>query len=326
MNELYPMKFKPRFKEKIWGGQRMKTSLGMDFSPLPNCGEAWVLSGVPGNESVLMNGFLAGNELTELVEVYMDDLVGEKVFERFHTEFPILVKFIDSNDYLSIQVHPDDALAGRRGLGNGKSEMWYILEADPGAEIIDGFNRKTDPAMYGEYMEKKRIREILNVEKVEKESVYYIPAGRIHALGPGLLLAEIQQTSDTTYRIYDWDRVDENGKSRELHVDLARDAINFAIPDSYRTSYHKVMNQSTPLVDNPHFTTQLLGFNKPIRKDYSFLDSFVIYLCVDGKMRVESGHAIENIKKGELLLIPAMLDEVVLVPANECKILEVFIS
>ena len=324
MNVLYPMKFRPLFKDKIWGGQRIRTSLGLDFSPLPNCGEAWVLSGVPGSESVLVNGYLAGNELPELVEVYMDDLVGEKVFEKFSNEFPILVKFIDSNDYLSIQVHPDDALAASRGIGSGKSEMWYILDAEPGAEIIDGFNRKTDREIYQQFLGNKRLKEILNVEKVKKEEVYSIPAGRIHALGPGILLAEIQQTSDVTYRIFDWDRVDEKGKSRELHIDLALDAIDFRKPEFTRASYRKVKNQSSSLVVNPHFTTQILDFNKAIRKDYSLLDSFVIYLCVDGKARVECGQTVESLKKGEVMLIPAVIEEVVLTPTNECRILEIF--
>jgi mannose-6-phosphate isomerase len=326
MNELYPMKFKPLFKDKIWGGDRMKKILGMDYSPLPNCGEAWVLSGVPGSETIVTNGFLKGNELNELVEVYMEDLVGEDVFERYGNEFPLLIKFIDSNDALSIQVHPDDALAARRGLGNGKSEMWYILEAEPGAEVISGFNRKIDEKTYLEFVEKNKIIEILNKEKAQKGDVFYIPAGRVHALGPGILLAEIQQSSDTTYRIYDWDRVDDKGKSRELHLDLALEAIDFNIPDSYRTNYRKVLNQTASLVDSPHFTTQVLTFDKAIKKDYSELDSFVIYVCVEGDIRIECGSSVESIKKGEAILVPAIAEKVILSPSKESRILEVFIS
>ncbi len=326
MNELYPMKFKPRFKEKIWGGDRMKTILGMDYSPLPNCGEAWVLSGVPGSETKVTNGFLQGNELNELVEIYMEDLVGEAAFDHYGNEFPLLVKFIDSNDSLSIQVHPDDSLAARRGIGNGKSEMWYILQAEAGAEIISGFNRKMDLNTYQEFLGKKRLTEILNTEKAHKGDVFYIPAGRIHALGPGILLAEIQQTSDTTYRIYDWDRVDKDGKARELNQDLALDAIDFTVPDSYRTPYRKTLNQTTSLVDSTHFTTQLLVFDKAIRKDYAALDSFVIYVCVEGAIRVESQSSLETLKKGEVLLIPATTENVILSPSLESRILEVFIS
>jgi len=326
MNELYPMKFIPRFKDKIWGGERMKTVLGMDYSPLPNCGEAWVLSGVPGSGTKVANGFLKGNELNELVEVYMEDLVGEAAFDRYGNEFPLLVKFIDSHDFLSIQVHPDDEFAARHGIGNGKSEMWYILEAEPGAEIINGFNRKTNAKTYLEFLEKNEITKILNTEIVHKGDVYYIPAGRIHALGPGILLAEIQQTSDTTYRIYDWDRVDDKGKGRELHLDLALEALDFTIPDSYHTPYRKVLNQTASLVDSPHFTTQFLAFDKAIRKDYSALDSFVIYVCVEGSIRVECGSSLESLKKGEVLLIPATAEHVILSPLIESGILEVFIS
>jgi mannose-6-phosphate isomerase len=255
----------------------------------------------------------------------MEDLVGEATFERYGNEFPLLIKFIDSNDSLSIQVHPDDELAARRGIGNGKSEMWYILEAEPGAEIISGFNRKTDARTYLEFLENHRLIEILNTEKANKGDVFYIPAGRVHSLGPGILLAEIQQTSDTTYRIFDWDRVDEKGKARELHLDLALDAIDFTVPDSYRTTYRKVLNQTVPLIDNSHFTTQILAFDKGIRKDYSALDSFVIYVCVEGMMRVECGSSLESLKKGEVLLIPATAENVSLSPTKECRILEVFI-
>jgi mannose-6-phosphate isomerase len=326
MNELYPMKFNPIFKEKIWGGDRIKTVLGMNYSPLPNCGEAWVLSGVPDNGTIVSNGFLKGNELNELVEVYMDDLVGEAAFERYKTEFPLLIKFIDSNDSLSIQVHPDDTLARRRGLGNGKSEMWYILESEPGAEIIDGFNRKLDLKIYQEYLKNNKLTEILNTEKVHKGEVYNIPAGRIHALGPGILLTEIQQTSDVTYRIYDWDRIDDKGHTRELHQDLALEAIDFSMPDSFRTPYKKLLNQTTPLIDTVHFTTSLISFDKAIMKDYSELDSFVIYVCIEGKVRIEMGSSIESLKKGEVLLIPATAGKVILSPTEQSGILEVFIS
>jgi mannose-6-phosphate isomerase len=319
------MKFRPLFKDKIWGGDRIKTVLGMKYL-LPNCGEAWVLSGVPGNETTVTNGFLKGNELNELVEVYMEDLVGEVAYERYGNEFPLLIKFIDSNDSLSVQVHPDDMLASKRGIGNGKSEMWYILEAEPEAEIINGFNRKLDIETYLDFLGKNNLIEILNFEKAHKGDVFYIPAGRVHALGPGILLAEIQQTSDITYRIYDWGRVDEKGNARELHQELALEAIDFNLPDSYSTKYRKVVNQTESLVSTPHFTTQILSFDKAIRKDYSELDSFVIYVCVDGKLTVEWRSSPEVLKKGEVLLIPAMAEKVLLSPLMESRILEVFIS
>ena len=325
MNNLYPLKFNPVFRDKIWGGDRIRTVLGMDFSPLPNCGEAWVLSGVPGSQTLVSNGFLKGNELNELVEIYMDELLGESVFDKFKDEFPLLIKFIDSNDYLSIQVHPDDALAAKRKIGNGKSEMWYFMHAEKDAELISGFNRKIDQKIYLEHLEKKNLREILNTEKVKAGDVFYIPAGRVHALGPGLLLAEIQQTSDTTYRIYDWDRVDENGVSRELHTELALEAIDYTFHDSYRTSYPKTKNQLTTLVDSPHFFTSVLDFNRPLTRDYGFLDSFVICLCVEGSALVKYDQGKLELKKGEVLLVPAVMEEISLLPSPECRILEVYI-
>ncbi len=248
MNKLYPMKFTPLFRDKIWGGQKIKSVLDMNFGALPNCGEAWVLSGVGGNETVVANGFLEGNELNELVEIYMDDLVGGKVYEKYQNEFPILVKFIDANDYLSIQVHPDDALAQKRGIGNGKTEMWYIISADEGSELIAGFNKKMTQKTYLDHLESKRLKEILNVEKVSAGDVFFIPAGRVHALGPGILLAEIQQTSDTTYRIYDWDRLDDKGNSRQLHTAEALEAIDFNVYDTYRSAYPAIKNTSIEVV------------------------------------------------------------------------------
>jgi mannose-6-phosphate isomerase len=325
MNSLYPLKFTPVFKEKIWGGEKIRTSLGLDFSPLPNCGEAWVLSGVPGSETIVSNGFLKGNTLNELLEIYMDELVGEKVFEKHPEEFPVLIKFIDSNEWLSIQVHPDDTLARKRNLGNGKSEMWYVLEAEQGSEIIAGFSQKVDRMTYIEHLKQKRLKEILNFEKVSKGDVFYMPAGRIHAMGPGILIAEIQQTSDTTYRIYDWDRVDGAGNSRELHTELALDAIDFNVHDHYRTRYKPLINQQAEMVHTPHFNTDLLTINQPIDRDHAILDSFVIQLCVDGAYRIESDGGSEAIMKGEAVLIPAITGEVRMIPEKAASVLEIYV-
>jgi mannose-6-phosphate isomerase len=323
---LYPLKFKPVFKEKIWGGQKIRTSLGLDFTPLTNCGEAWALSGVSGCQTVVANGFLEGNELNELLEIYMDELVGEKVFRQYPGEFPILVKFIDANDWLSIQVHPDDALAAQRNIGHGKTEMWYILDAEPDAALITGFNRKMDAATYLRFLEEKRLKEVLNFEKVHKDDVFFIPAGRVHALGPGILLAEIQQTSDTTYRIYDWDRLDADGKSRELHLEEALGAIDFKHVDSYRTTYRQSLNKASTLVDCPFFTTNLLDADRETAKDYSSLDSFVIYLCVAGKGEIRSGDVTVPLTPGEVVLLPAVTEGVFVLPEPNIKILEVYIS
>ena len=322
---LYPLKFRPLFKDKIWGGSKIKTSLGLDFSPLSVCGEAWVLSGVPGCQTVVSNGFLEGNELNEILEIYMDELVGEKTYEKYRDEFPILVKFIDANDWLSVQVHPDDVLAAKRNIGNGKTEMWYILDAGPGAELITGFNRQLDADAYRTFMKEKRLKEILNFEKVQQGDAFFIPSGRVHALGPGILLAEIQQTSDTTYRIYDWDRLDNDGKSRELHTELAVDAIDFRQADSYRTVYNHE-NKTANLADCPFFTTNLLFLDLLTHKDYSSLDSFVIYICTEGKAEIEANEEHIALTKGEVLLIPAVIDGVSIAPDPNTRILEVYIS
>ena len=256
----------------------------------------------------------------------MDDLIGEDLFYKYNKEFPILVKFIDSNDYLSIQVHPDDALAAKRKSGKGKTEMWYILDAEPGSELITGFNREVDKDIYLEHLNNKKLKEILNIEKVKEGDVFYIPSGRIHAIGPGILLAEIQQTSDTTYRIYDWDRVDEKGKARELHTELAIDAIDFKAVNNFRTEYRKIKNKTEKLVDTPFFTTNIIDFDQIIKKDYALLDSFVIIVCVEGSAMIHYNDQQESLKKGETILIPAVMDRLVLEPLQTCKVLEVFIQ
>ncbi|MFH1296501.1 MAG: type I phosphomannose isomerase catalytic subunit [Bacteroidota bacterium] len=326
MNVLYPLKFTPIFKDKVWGGNKVHTELGLNFSPLPNCGEAWVLSGVPGSQTIVSNGFLKGNELNEIMEIYMDDLVGEKAFERFPDQFPILVKFIDSNDWLSIQVHPDDALAAKRSIGNGKAEMWYILGAESGAELISGFSHEVNQKVYLDHLVQKRLKEILNVEAVQRGDVFFMPAGRVHALGPGVLLAEIQQTSDTTYRIYDWDRVDSEGNSRELHTELALEAIDFTVQETYRTPYPRVKNQTVNLVECHAFTTNLLEFDHGIEKELNYIDSFLIYLCTEGTCNIQYLHGMEVIKKGEVVLIPAIMEHLFLVPQPQAKILEIFMT
>ena len=325
MKSIYPLKFSPVYKDKIWGGSKIKTSLGKDFSPLPNCGEVWVLSGVEGNQTPIENGFLAGNELNEIVEIYMGDLVGDKIFQKFGNEFPILIKFIDANDWLSIQVHPDDKLAMKRHGSLGKTEMWYIMDAEENAELISGFGKKTDKEGYKEHLENKTLKEIMNFEKVEKGDVYYIPAGRVHALGPGILLAEIQQTSDVTYRIYDWDRIDTSGMTRELHTEEALDALDFEVKGDYKTKYERKPNQTNKLVESPYFITNIMQLTKPLKKDYTELDSFVIYVCPEGGFSLHFENEKLEVKKGESVLIPATTLNVEIFPEGEnTTILEVY--
>lgn len=326
MNSLYPLKFKPIFKEKLWGGQKIKTVLGMDYGTLPNCGEAWVISGYRDNVSLVQNGFLAGNDLNDLISVYMGDLVGDSVYESFGDEFPLLIKFIDANDWLSIQVHPDDELAAERKIGRGKTEMWYVLQADEDARLISGFKEKITPDIYQKLLEEKKLTEVLNYEKVKAGDVFFIPAGRIHAIGPGVMLAEIQQSSDTTYRIYDWDRIDAAGMSRELHIEQALDAINFEVAPNYKTHYAARKNRTATLVQCPQFTTNLLKFDEPIHKNFDEMDSFVVYMGVEGKSNLTwEGESLE-INTGEAILIPNITEDITLQPEGMAKLLEVYLT
>ncbi|MGE5394529.1 MAG: type I phosphomannose isomerase catalytic subunit [Candidatus Saccharibacteria bacterium] len=327
MEGLYPLKFSPIFKDKIWGGNKIKTVLNKDFGDLPNCGESWELSGVEDNVSVVSNGYLAGNSLDELIEVYMGDLVGDSVFENFGIEFPLLIKFIDANDDLSIQVHPDDEMAKKRHNAFGKTEMWVVIQADPGSKLQAGFNQKVDAQGYLEKLESNKLTDILNFEEVKAGDVYFIPAGRVHAIGKGILLAEIQQTSDITYRIYDYDRRDKEGNPRELHTDLALDAIDFNIYPEYKTRYEAKANESEELVKCKYFTTNILEMTEVVEKDYIELDSFVIFICLEGEASIETEAGNENIKKGQTILIPASIESVTLKPFTSfVKLLEVYID
>jgi mannose-6-phosphate isomerase len=323
---LYPLKCKPIYKDKIWGGQKIKTHLGLDYGIMPNCGEAWLISGVEGDPTIISNGFLAGNELNEVLEVYMGDLVGEKIFSKFGNEFPLLIKVIDSNDWLSIQVHPDDELARKRNIGNGKTEMWYMLDAEPDAELISGYNRDVEVDTYLDHLKDNTIKELLNTVHVDKGDVFYIPAGRVHALGPGCLLAEIQQTSDTTYRIYDWDRIDAAGMKRELHTEEALDAIDFKKTTDCKTHYKEESNKTTTLLRSPYFITRLINADKPVLKNISELDSFVIYMVVEGNSTLKYEEGEIGMKLGETVLVPASMGNVVIHPKENSKILEIFID
>lgn len=327
MDGLYPLKFAPIYKDKIWGGNKIKSVLNKDFGKLPNCGESWELSGVEGNVSVVTNGYLAGNDLNELIEVYMGDLVGEEIYEQFGNEFPLLIKFIDANDDLSIQVHPDDEMAAERHNSYGKTEMWYVIQADKGAKLQSGFNQQVDQELYLEKLEKVKLTDILNFEEVTSGDVFFIPAGRVHAIGKGILLAEIQQTSDITYRIYDYNRRDDKGNTRELHTDLALDAIDYTVFPEYKTKYGSKVNESVELASCKYFTTNVLELNEILEKDYSQLDSFVIYICLEGRVCIENIAGPEWIEKGETILIPASIEGVVLNPiAGYAKLLEVYIA
>jgi len=322
---LYPLTFTPIFKDKIWGGQKIRTVLGKDFSPLPNCGETWEISGVKGNVSVVEDGPLKGRSLDELVAEFKEQLVGTHVYEQFGVEFPLLVKFIDANDDLSIQVHPHDELARQRHDSFGKTEMWYILQADEGATLNAGFNQPVTQEAYVQAVEQNTLGDILNIEPVAAGDIFFLPAGRVHYIGKGILLAEIQQTSDITYRIYDFDRVDDKGQKRELHTELALEAIDYAHYDEYKTRYDRKLNESVNAVACPYFTTNVLHFNQEVMHDYSHLDSFVILVCVDGGVTIQTGDHQTTLRMGQCALIPAALKQVTLIPDGEMTLLESYV-
>jgi mannose-6-phosphate isomerase len=326
MFELKALKFKPIFKDKIWGGNKLQNLFGFDYSPLPNCGEAWVLSGVPGNESVVSEGPFEGNTLNEMIEIFMGELVGDKAFYEFGNEFPLLIKLLDANDKLSIQVHPDDVMAQKKGLARGKTEMWYVLEADQDAQLINGFKGQISPEDYIEYMEQKKLNDVLNYEDVKAGDAFYIPAGRVHAILPGIVLAEIQQSADVTYRIYDWDRVDDQGKGRELHLDDAMEVIDFKPNKENRVNYHATKNESSTIVDEQYFTTNVMHFDHPLEKNYEELDSFVILLLTEGNIRIDIDGETVEMKKGEVVLLPATTERVQYFPEGLSNLLEVYIK
>lgn len=326
MQKLYPLKFQPVLKEKVWGGKRLDPLMGKKYSPLPNCGESWELAAFQEADSLVANGFLKGNTLSELIEVYMGDLVGEQVFDRFGTTFPLLVKFIDTDDFLSVQVHPDDEVAQKRHNSNGKTEMWYILAAEPRAEIISGFNQDVTPEALQKHIKENTLRDILLAEPVKAGDVFFLPAGRVHAIGAGITLCEIQQASDVTYRLYDWDRPGMDGKPRQLHLDEAIEVINYKKANEFTLDYSPQSNGSVNLVRDKHFTTNLLNFNQKIETDYYLVDSFVIIVCLEGSFELSYSGGSELVNKGEVVLVPAEIRQCSLNPAADCKVLETYLQ
>ncbi len=326
MAELYPLKFHPQFKEKIWGGRKIESILQKNFDPLENCGESWELSAVDGNISMVKNGGFEGRSLQSLLEDYGPRLVGTKVYQYHGNEFPLLIKFIDAQQDLSVQVHPNDELAAARHGQKGKTEMWYIMQADEGASLIAGLKPGVDGETFRTATEEGNLEGVLNRESVYEGDVFFIPAGRVHTIGKGILLAEIQQTSDITYRIYDFDRVDQNGQKRELHLEEASEAIDYSPIDNVKTTYPFLENQSAPVVSCEFFTTNIITANSPITRNYAHLNSFVIYICIEGNFRLECSISSTRVDFGDVVLIPAELKELEIVPDPSSKILEVYIE
>lgn len=321
MNQF--LQFTPILKDKIWGGNKLQSLLGK-YSNREDIGESWEISDVQGEISLVSRGELKGKSLQEILQKYQGKLVGERVYKTFGNKFPLLIKFIDAKEALSIQLHPHDNLAKERHNSFGKTEMWYVMQADVDANLIVGFNRDVSPEEYKQHLEKKSLLDILNVDKVKAGDVYFIPTGRVHAIGAGVLLAEIQQTSDITYRIYDWDRQDDQGNYRELHTELAIDAIDYKSQSSYKTEYEAKENESNTIVKSPYFHTSKLVVNGKVHKDISELDSLVIYMCVSGEARFKSESDSITISMGETILVPANLTNYFIVSENS-ELLEVSI-
>lgn len=317
----YPIKFYPILKEKIWGGTKLVTKLNKK-SVLKNIGESWELSDVEDNVSVVSNGKLKGKTLRELLETYRSELVGKNNYGRFGNNFPLLIKFIDAKEDLSVQVHPNDLLAKEHHNSFGKTEMWYIIQANAGSKLVIGFNKAITADQYLKYVAEKKIFSILNYEKVKAGDAFLIEPGTVHTIGAGILLAEIQQTSDITYRIYDWDRVDDKGNSRDLHTDLAVEAINFKDKIEAKHHYSTFINALNPIVKCLFFITNFIHVVGEKELDYSEMDSFVIFMCVEGNGTISMGEHSEKLNFGETVLIPATVDKVMIVSKN-CKLLEV---
>lgn len=322
--ELYPLKFTPKYHYRIWGGNKLRENLNKKYEG-DSIGESWEISDIENSETIVSDGFLKGKTLKELIKLYKQDIVGSKVYDVFGEKFPLLIKFIDAKTPLSIQVHPDNDLAKERHNSFGKNEMWYVMQADKDAELIVGFNKKIQKEEYLDCLNNSTLHEILNVEKVSRGDTFYIPTGRVHAIGAGVLLAEIQQTSNITYRIYDYNRVDKKtGEKRQLHTDLALDAIDYKYHSYFKNNYSKDINTTNILVHSAYFKTNFIRISGGLEKNYSKLDSFVIYICVEGRLEIEYLNKLYSLNIGETLLLPASVDKLKLV-AIKADVLEVYL-
>jgi mannose-6-phosphate isomerase len=320
-SELYLLRFDPILKEKVWGGKKLK-QLFNKKSPSDKTGESWEISDVEGSGSIVSNGKFKGRSLKWLMEEYNTRLVGKKVFDRFGTKFPLLIKFIDAAENLSVQLHPNDEIAQKRHNSFGKTEMWYIMQADKDAELILGFKEVLTEQEYIKLVETNKLLTALNSERVQVGDSFIIKPGLVHAIGAGVVLAEIQQTSDITYRIYDWDRTSDSGEKRELHTDLALEAIDLSKNKDFRINYDLKPDQSSEIITTRYFKTNIIQLQSTVKRDYSSRDSFVILMGVVGEAIVKHGDNREVLKQGESILIPAEIHEITIEGINS-KILEV---
>lgn len=320
-SKIYPLQFQPILKERIWGGEKLKTVLNKPITSKIT-GESWEISTVEGDISLVANGELKGKSLSDIIDDMPEAILGTKVYQQFGKQFPLLFKYLDAREDLSIQVHPNDELAKKRHNSFGKTEMWYIMQADENASIIVGFKEKSNASDYLEHLKNKTLLDILDKVKVKLGDVFFLETGTVHAIGAGLVVAEIQQTSDITYRIYDFDRKDAKGKERELHIDLALEAINYNKVDTFK-KYNTTTNESNTVVDCRYFTTNIIPLEGKITVKNNG-DSFKVYMCVDGAFDLEANNCNYSFKKGDTLLLPAALEEFKL--DGKASILEIYIS
>lgn len=323
---MYPLKFKPILKSTIWGGEKIIPFKHLDIQQ-EQVGESWEISDVPGDESVVANGADAGKNLTQMVDEYKAALVGESNYKRFNGKFPLLIKFIDACQDLSIQVHPDDELAMKRHQSLGKTEMWYVIGNDGGkAHLRSGLLKQITPEEYAQMIADNTICDALADYAVQPGDVFFLPAGRIHSIGAGCFIAEIQETSNITYRIYDFNRKDKNGNTRELHTELSKDAIDYTVNEDYRTHYTPKQNEPVELVACPYFTTTVYDLTEPMEMDYSELDSFVIYICMEGACSVTDNEGNQlSLQAGESVLFPATTQKLSVKPEGQVKFLETYV-
>ena len=330
---LYPLKFTPRLFHKIWGGQHIKQWYSPQSDGFENVGESWLVSAQERFPTEVANGHLAGNDLQELLEVYMSELVGDKVYEVFGNTFPVLVKFIDADDDLSIQVHPDDDYAFENEDSLGKTEMWYVMQSEPYASVIRGWKQPMTEPQIREAIEEGNLSDYLSEYPVREGDVVMLPAGIVHAMKRGTIVAEIQENSDITYRLYDYNRVGNDGKKRPLRLQQALEVLDYGMPREAAVLHTDCpVNGVENIAQTPYFTTNILRFTEPIQRDYAPLDSFVLYMCVGGSMQLQAAEADAGeqtvvLHQGEAVLLPACLNDIILSPTDqECRLLEVYMD
>lgn len=327
---MCPILFEPRFYEKVWGGHRLLPFKGLEPNSRP-IGESWEISAIEGNESVISNGEYKGLTITELVERFGSEVLGTEVVNIYGNRFPLLIKFIDAEQDLSIQVHPDDELAAKRHNSRGKTEMWYVMDAAKSASLYSGLKEHISKYEYTKRTEDGSICDVLQKYEVHSGDTFFIPAGRIHAIGAGILLAEIQESSDVTYRLFDYNRPGLDGKPRELHTELALEAIDYHVEDNYRTDYTNRENKAVALARSEFFTTKVINLSVPYHRDLRKYDSFVVYMCVHGSCTIETKDKNNHkesvlLTQGSTCLIPACMADIKLVPNNDSKLIEVYID